>query len=298
MRKIIAILLLCFFVSPAVADATFEEALALFDDGNYAEALPIAQEFAGKDDPLAMLMLGRMLQKGLGVEPDAMQAQYWFSKSADKGNVDAQLAWGLILLEGPNPVEAVPPLEKAAEAGNATAQYNLGIYYSGVYGAEAQWPQAAAWFQKAADQGLSDAQYNLALLYTDGRGVEKNAVKAADWFGKAALQGSADAALEYGVLVFRGEGVEKDEALGAKWLLIAANHGNPIAMNRVSKLYASGHGVAVDGIEAAKWNILASAGGRSDAELDAAAAKMDRQDLAQAKERADAFKPMVGPNAP
>jgi uncharacterized protein len=295
MRHIFAIIMMLFLAAPAMADATLDEALVLFDDGNYVEALPIAQEFAAKDDAVAMLMLGRMMQKGLGVDADAKQAQYWFSKAAEKGNVDAQLALALIFLEQQNLAEGGPLLEKAAQAGNVTAQYNLGLFYSGIYNNEPQWPQAATWFQKAADQGFADAQYNLALLYTDGRGVEKDSVKAASWFGKAALQGLPDAALEYGVLVFRGEGVEKDEALGAKWLLIAANRGNPIAMNRVSKLYATGHGVAVDGIEAAKWNLLASAGGRSDAELDAAAAKMKPEDLAKAQELAAMFKPVVKP---
>jgi uncharacterized protein len=290
MKHLFAIIIMLFLAMPAMADATFDEALALFDDGNYVEALPIAQEFAGKEDPLAMLMLGRMMQKGLGVDADVKQAQYWFSKAADKGNSDAQLALALLFLEQQNLVEGVPQLEKAAQIGNVIAQYNLGLYYAGIYNNEPQWPQAAIWFQKAADQGLADAEYNLALLYTDGRGVEKNAVKAASWFGKAALQGMPDAALEYGVLVFRGEGVEKDEALGAKWLLIAANRGNPVAMNRMSKLYAIGHGVQVDGIEAAKWNILAKAGGRADAELDAAQTKMKPEDLVKAQELAAAFK--------
>jgi uncharacterized protein len=295
MRHIFAIIMMLFLAAPAMADATFDEALALFDDGNYVEALPIAQNFADKEDPLAMLMMGRIMQKGLGVDVDTKQAQYWFSKAADKGNVDAQLALALIFLEQQNLVEGVPQLEKAAQTGNVTAQYNLGLFYAGIYNNEPQWPQAAKWFQKAADQGMADAQYNLALLFVDGRGVERNSVQAASWFGKAALQGLPDAALEYGVLVFRGEGVEKDEALGAKWLLIAANHGNPVAMNRVSKLYATGHGFDVDGIEAAKWNILARQGGRADAELDAAEAKMKPADLAKAITLASMFKPLAPP---
>ena len=40
-------MLLASMVLPVWADATFDEARALFDDGNYADALPIAQDFAG-----------------------------------------------------------------------------------------------------------------------------------------------------------------------------------------------------------------------------------------------------------
>ena len=68
---------------------------------------------------------------------------------------------------------------------------------------------------------------------------------------------------------------------------------NAVAMNRVSKLYATGLGVEADGIEGTKWNILAKAGGRADAALDEAMAKMKPEDLQQAKARAAAFKPVA-----
>ena len=65
------VIVLCLSGAANADDATFEEAMSLFSDGNYVEAKPIADAFAAKDDPRAFMMLGTMSQKGLGVEVDA-----------------------------------------------------------------------------------------------------------------------------------------------------------------------------------------------------------------------------------
>ena len=291
------LILLCLVAPSCAQDATFEEAMALFTDGNYAEARPVAETFAEKNEPRAFFMLGTMSQKGLGVEVDPLTARLWFTKAAEAGNTDGQLALGIMLLDGslgePKLADGSAWLEKAAAAGNVQAQYNQALFYSGVYNNKPDWNKAFALFKQAADKGLAEAQYNLALLYTDGRGVEKNAVQAANWFSKAAAQGMPDAALEYGVLVFRGEGVQKDEVLGTKWLTIAAQHGNAVAQNRVARILALGlPGVKQDPIEAMKWNFLAAKQGRGDLELDAATEKADPGMVKDARTRAEAFKPL------
>ncbi len=120
-------------------------------------------------------------------------------------------------------------LAKAAGNGNSKAQYNLGLIYSGEYGADPDWPKAIEWFGKSAAAGNPKAQYNLGLLYLDGKGVTRNPVAAAEWLSKAALKGMPEAALEYGVLVLRGEGVEQNMDIGTRWLRFAAEHGHPVA---------------------------------------------------------------------
>ncbi len=286
----------------APSPASFEEAISLYQDGNYIEAKKIAEIWAEKDDPRAFVMLGTILQRGLGVEVDLGQAKIWYQKGADKGDAESELALAMLFLAGttqkPDVVDGAPWLQKAAEAGNVKAELNLGLYYSGIYGTQADWPNAAKWFTAAADKANPRAQYNLALLHMDGKAVDKDAVKAAELFSKAAVQGMPEAALEYGVMVYRGEGVQKDEALGAKWLLIAAQHGNAVAQNRVARILALGvPGVRQDVIEAMKWNILAKKGGRGDQELDDAAAKADPGMLKDAETRAAAFKPLPDPTA-
>ena len=55
---------------------------------------------------------------------------------------------------------------------------------------------AATWYSKAADQGDADAQYTLGQMYADGRGLPKDAKQAATWYRKAAEQGHADAQIK------------------------------------------------------------------------------------------------------
>ena len=50
---------------------------------------------------------------------------------------------------------------KAAEQGDASAQYNLGVMYENGHGVEQDDEQAVFWYRKAAEQGYADAQYNL-----------------------------------------------------------------------------------------------------------------------------------------
>ena len=50
---------------------------------------------------------------------------------------------------------------RAAELGNTTAMYDLGVLYEHGQGVQQDYAQARAWFQKGADAGNADAMYNL-----------------------------------------------------------------------------------------------------------------------------------------
>ena len=90
-------------------------------------------------------------------------------------------------------VEKVKSYRKAAEQGNAKAQYNLGVCYENGYGVEKNYFKAVKWYRKAAEQGLADAQNNLGVCYYFGYGVEKNYSEAVKWWRRAAEQGNAKA---------------------------------------------------------------------------------------------------------
>jgi TPR repeat protein len=52
---------------------------------------------------------------------------------------------------------------------------------------------AAKWYRKAAEQGDADAQFNLGDMSNTGEGVTKDRSEARKWYRKAANQGQADA---------------------------------------------------------------------------------------------------------
>ena len=52
---------------------------------------------------------------------------------------------------------------------------------------------AVLWYQVAAEQGDASAQFNLGLMYEYGRGVPQNYSEAVKWYRLAAEQGDASA---------------------------------------------------------------------------------------------------------
>ena len=64
----------------------------------------------------------------------------------------------------------------------------LGLMYDRGEGVPQNYIEAATWYRKAAEQGNADAQYNLGIMYSFGKGVPEDDAEAAKWFRKAAEQ--------------------------------------------------------------------------------------------------------------
>ena len=93
--------------------------------------------------------------------------------------------------EASNPT-APPPFKETkakAEAGDAEAQYNLGVMYASGQGVEQDFKEAVKWHQKAAFQGYAKAQSNLGVMYGFGKGMEQDYVTAYAWASIAATNG-------------------------------------------------------------------------------------------------------------
>jgi len=82
----------------------------------------------------------------------------------------------------------------------------------GDYAAAAKILEPLAW------AGDASAQYNLGVLYGNGQGVTRDAAKAAGWYEKAARQGNALAQLNLGAMYRQGDGVPQDYARSYMWL--------------------------------------------------------------------------------
>ena len=157
--------------------------------------------------------------------------------------------------------------ERAATAGNAKAQYYLGIMLeTGVRGAPDP-ARAVVWFRKAAEQGHLEAQYRLALIYQQGRsagqksGVARDLAEAARWFRMAAEAGLAQAQFNLALMYEGGWGVERNAAEAVLWYEQAAAQGVAEAWLQLGLLYAEGGGVRRDPVRALMWLEMAAARG-------------------------------------
>src|ERR1700730_4925205 len=101
------------------------------------------------------------------------------------------------------------------------------------------------WFQKAADQGNAAAQFELGRMYASGHGVPEDEAEAANWVRKAADHGYANAQMMLGTMYGTGHGVPQDHAAAMKWYRKAAHQGNAGAQSLLGTAYYKGRGVAM-----------------------------------------------------
>ncbi len=112
--------------------------------------------------------------------------------------------------------QAIPYFKKANElvgGNNSGCQYNIGLCYD----LTGNYTQAVYWYRKAAEQGDAAAQYNLGVHYDDGKGVTEDDAQAVYWYRKAAEQGDAAAQNLLCLYYYSGYGVAKDLEQAKYW---------------------------------------------------------------------------------
>ena len=79
--------------------------------------------------------------------------------------------------------------------------------------------EAVKWYRKAAEQGDADAQFNLGSMYVQGGGVPVNNIKAYIWFSLAKAQGHKGAASNLDIVKEQMTlaQIAKAQALAAEW---------------------------------------------------------------------------------
>jgi TPR repeat protein len=102
-----------------------------------------------------------MHYNGLGTAQDYKQAVYWYTK--------------------------------AAEDGDAKAQYYLGYMYANGHGVPQDHKETVYWYTKAATQDYAKAQYKLGHLYADAKGTPQDYIKAYTWYEIASDRGEKSA---------------------------------------------------------------------------------------------------------
>ena len=112
--------------------------------------------------------------------------------------------------------EQIESWQKAAELGDAEAQFQLGTYYF-FYDDE----KAVEWFRKAAERGHAAAHYNLYICYGNGRGVAQNYEKAFFHLTKSAESDYGEAQYMLGLLYES----QKQYLAAVDWFSRAMQHG-------------------------------------------------------------------------
>lgn len=164
--------------------------------------------------------------------------------------------------------DAFDALSPLAEAGNAEAQFVLGLMYANGQGVEQNYYLAGKMYRLAATQGHSGAQTNLGSLYEECYGTGPcNAEQAANWYRRAAEQDNVIAQYNLGVLYATGKGVAKDPWTAKVLFRQASEAGYTPAQYNLAVSYENGLGGPIDLSAAYAWYDLAASRGYPAAEV-------------------------------
>jgi TPR repeat protein len=220
-----------------------------------AESVKWMTRAADQGDAEAQYNLGWYYRDGKEpvIKKDSVKAQFWLTKAAEQGHLEAEYRLGVDLLNSNGGASDVAKGAewlrkaaasgygrargfvwfesslKAAEQGDAVAQYELGQYYrqGGVHRKNRS--QAAVWYRKAGNQGHADAQCELGRLYEDGQGVNQDDTETVAWYTKAAKKGNDRGQYLLGRFYIINKHGLYNPAKGLEWLRKAAAQGHELA---------------------------------------------------------------------
>jgi hypothetical protein len=224
-----------------------------------------------------------------------------WTAAAEAGQAEAQFDLGLLYAQGLGTrrdlTEAANWYRKAAEQGNAQAEFALGQMYSRGWGAPRDTVDAMRWMQMANDPVSDGPPTEWARI--EGYGIEQDQKQAAYWYEKAAEQGHPEAQYNLARLYATGQGVPRDQGQALHWVRAAASQGYAPGQARFGMRYATGNGIVQDHRLAYFWLTLAFLhGDKSQEKLRAAeATKLTPDVVAATEQAAQSWKPRVAPRA-
>jgi TPR repeat protein len=149
-----------------------------------------AQKWLEKGWEKGCVLCGRRLAQRYSAKKDEKAANDWGRKAAEKGDPSVQYVLGLRYLDG------LSELEKDEK---------LGVY----------------WITRAAEQEYAPAKLSLAQLYSEGKLLPKDEKKSFDLTRFAAMAGHKPAMFELGFKLGQGIGADEDNVLAYAWTNLA-----------------------------------------------------------------------------
>jgi TPR repeat protein len=145
-------------------------------------------------------------------------------RAAEAGDAEAQFTLASTLYHGGSAEQAVGWLKKAAERKHPKAWRLLGDFHAKglVAKGKADHREAAACYQRAAALGDAAGMGKLSACYFSGEGVARSAFTGVKWLRAAAQAGDRDAARLLSMRLSEGDDVPRDPAEAYLWLIVAA----------------------------------------------------------------------------
>ena len=185
---------------------------------------------ADQELPWDSYVLRSIIENEEETREERVAAAVQMKRLAQAGDAHAQYLMGLLYRDGglviPDTEKAQYWMEQAATQNVPAAQYTLGKLLLSDDALVHDPDQGIRWLKAAAQNGNNYAAYALGKEYLSGRYVFQNAEKAADYLHQAAQKDNPWAQYLLGKLHLMGDGVEQNEKTAYQWLRAAAEQGH------------------------------------------------------------------------
>ena len=178
--------------------------------------------------PVPVVMASGVLRKCLGIEPGTGKMLYGSATKQYCGQLPANDLYDQagVRFQAGDHAGAAKIVMRAAEAGNAVAQFRLAILYDEGDGVPRSAKAAFEWYSRAAAQGEPESQNQVGLFYELGEGVPENWDLAARLIEASAQQGWLKGQFSLGRVYQFGIGVPQNRQLAIAWFAKSGAQGN------------------------------------------------------------------------
>ncbi len=218
-------------------------------------------------DALAQIKMGRLFEKGIGLEKSLESSFYYYKLAADQGQLQACVLTAQSLIEGKGVMssseKAISYYQIAADAGYVPAQAFLGWY---LLKNKLNLELAVHYLKLVAQTGneaykelVAVCRRDLAECFEKGRGVNQSNQNALYYYRLAVDNGDVFAQDRLGDAYLKGEmGLKSDAKQAIYYYQLAANQGNEFSLKRLAECYETGQGVEQSFEQAFKYYKLAA----------------------------------------
>ena len=158
-----------------------------------AESVRLLKQAAESGHGAAQLTLGSIYLNGTnGVPADPKEAARWFRTAMENGETSAEVPYATLLVTGDgvpkDEAAALAIFERAAERGDSSAMWSLGVFHDeGRAGFKKNPREAVKWWRKAAEKGQPYAQAKLGAALVTGTGTTRDLVQGYAWLSASGL---------------------------------------------------------------------------------------------------------------
>ncbi len=184
-----------------------------------------------------------------------------FGQNADELNSQSKE-----LLTNQEYEKAFPILRKAAELGNAEAQYNLGYFLQNGVGIKKDENEAFEWYKKSSANGFNDGHYAMMMAYANGSGTQTNMEKAFEYALKCANNNDATCMWNIVNSYKQGLGTTKDLEKMLEWATKLSLLENPENLSlsgkitsarlNLAQMYRDGNELKIDYYKSYLWFLI------------------------------------------